>query len=248
MGNMSQLNQNKAIQYLIENEKYARIGRLANGLAHNLQSPLTAIKGYAQLIQLDRGKIEEIELILKEVELVQSITHNLLRIMRQLQDMSIRQLLLNDMIRLELEFLNANLIFKHKIKKYVSLDPELPFIQGVYSDFSQMIMNLLLNSIEAMTESPEKKLFVETRHDDSHVYIQIRDTGKGIPKNMINHIMDPFFTTSGKEKNCKHDPSYSGTSIGLMIVKTLVEKYRGIFDIQSDKKGTRAIIKIIWHD
>jgi len=242
--NNSQLQFDHAFKYLIEFEKYTRIGQLADGLAHNLQSPLTAIKGYAQLIQIDHGEIEELGLILKEVELIQSITHNLMSKMRQLQEPSIRPIFLNDVIHLEMEFLNAHLIFKHKIKKHICLDDELPIVEGVYADFSQMILNLLLNSIDAMVNSVHKDLFVETSHDPSFININIRDTGDGVPEKNQTHIVKPFFTNK-KQFSDIHDANQPlGAGIGLTVVKTLIEKYGGTLHIQSDKTGTMAALKI----
>ena len=242
----SELNAEELRHRLIEYEKYIRIGQLASGLAHNLQSPLTAIKGYAQLIQVDRGEIEEVRLILKEVEEIQKITHNLMIRTRALQDNSIKPVFLNDLIRNELEFLQTQMLFKHTIQKHVQLDPELPVITGIYSELSQIVFNLLFNSIQAMTDSPEKNLYIETRHDDESVYIEVRDTG-------TEHASrGPRSATQVHDEKKNRfsrpdDVNPDGFNLGLTVIRHFVQKYRGNFGVESDAEIRQSIVALPFH-
>ena len=228
---------------LIEMEPYANIGRMAGGLAHNLQSPLTAIKGYSQLIQVDHGRIEELDLILKEVQQIQNVTHHLLGKIRHLHDRSKKTILLNDIIGLELEFLKSNLNFKHRIKKHIQLDPELPVFEAVYADISQILLNLLLNAIDAMVETPEKELTILTRHDATHIYVEIHDTGPGIPPDQMKKIRQPLFTTKPGLSEIQDDKTPAGAGVGLSAVTVLLEKAGGEMDIRSDTGGTAVTVR-----
>ena len=239
----SELEPDALLHCLIENEKYIRIGQLASGLAHNLQSPLTAIKGYAQLIQVDRGEIEEVQLILDEVEEIQRITHNLMIRTRSLQDGSIKAIFLNDLISNELDFLQTQMLFKHKIQKHIQLDPELPVIMGVYSDLSQVVFNLLLSSIQAMVDSMEKNLTIETRHDETTVYIEVGDTRE------TSGIQTRDFKTpvNGIKTNCfdgKGDVNPIGSNLGLTVIQHYINKYQGSFQILSGSHSTRSVVAI----
>jgi two-component system NtrC family sensor kinase len=239
----SKLEPDALLHCIIENEKYIRIGQLASGLAHNLQSPLTAIKGYAQLIKVDRGEIEEVQLILNEVEQIQKITHNLMIRTRSLQDGSIKAIFLNDLISNELDFLQTQMLFKHKIQRHIQLDPELPVIMGVYSDLSQVVFNLLLNSIQAMVDSMEKNLTIETRHDETSIYIEVRDTREA---SRIRR-RDLETSVNGVKTNCfdgKGDVNPIGSKLGLTVIQHYVDKYQGNFQILSDPHSTRSVVAI----
>jgi two-component system NtrC family sensor kinase len=239
----SKLHTDALLQCLIEYEKYIRIGQLASGLAHNLQSPLTAIKGYAQLIQVDRGEIEEVQLILNEVDQIQKITHNLMIRTRSLQDSSVKAIFLNDLISNELDFLQTQMFFKHKIQKHIQFDPELPVMMGVYSDLSQIVFNLLLYSIHAMTDSDERNLTVETRHDDHSITIEVQDTRdtSGIRKQnfklQANGVKTVCFDETG-------DLNPSGSNFGLTVISHYVNKYQGSFQILSDPHSTKSLVTI----
>jgi C4-dicarboxylate-specific signal transduction histidine kinase len=233
---------NGLLNHLVEAEKYAQIGRLASGLAHNLQSPLTAIKGYAQLVQIDQGHVEELELIVKEVRLIQGITHTLMCKMRYLQDNSVRPLSLNEIIQTEMDFLQAHLTFKHKIKKQSEFDAELPMIHGRPSDFSQMIGSLIMNRIEAIALSAEKTFLISTSHDPSLVFVKIRDTGAAPqdggsghhfnPKDILESYMDegdPLMNSSGGP--------------GINVNRMLIGKY-GSMDIRSEGSFTEITLAL----
>ncbi|MBN1781163.1 GHKL domain-containing protein [bacterium] len=233
-----------AHQALMALDAYARIGLLAGGLGHNLQSPLTAIKGYTQMMQVDHGDIEELGLILKEIQVIQCITFNLMAKCRHLTDRKPKPVLLNDLIHTELEFLKSHLEFKHKIKSQVAYDTELPVIYGIYADFSQIVLHLLLNGIEAMYESEHKDLFIETQHDEAHVFIRIRDTGCGIPEDIMQEVCNPLFSTKIPLDESRNDKIPAGSGMGLYIVQVLAGQYHGSLNLQSSDQGTTATVSL----
>jgi C4-dicarboxylate-specific signal transduction histidine kinase len=231
------------LKYLLESEKYAQIGRLASGLAHNLQSPLTAIKGYAQLVQIDQGYIEELELIVKEVRLIQQITHTLMCKMRYIQDHSVRPVALNEMIQTEIDYLQAHLTFKHKIKKHTTFDAELPMIQGRPADFSQMIGSLILDRIDAIASSREKVFFIETSHDPSRVFVKIRDTGAAPQDHDPDGCFNPVDILQSYMDDEEDPMMTSNGGLGLTAVRMLIPRY-GSVDVRAEGSFTEITLAL----
>ena len=87
---------------------------------------------------------------------------------------------LNDLLKTEIEFLKANLYFKHYIECTLDLDMTIPSIFGIYSDYSQCISVIVQNSIDAMYKLEKRELFVQTKNKNEFIQLIIRDTGAGI--------------------------------------------------------------------
>lgn len=229
---------------LLESQKLEQIGLLASGLAHNLKTPLCGIKGYAQLLKMDHEDSHELDLIINEVEVMESIINNLMLKNRKDHENKEEILNLNDLIRVELEFLNANMFFKHNIKEKVSLDKNLPLVSGVYAHFSQAIINIVQNALDSMYNTQEKKLTIRTRHDDQYIFVDIGDTGSGISEEIRDRVFDIFFTTKpAANKRKGHEPF--GTGLGLSSANFYIRQYGGTIDISSQVgKGTMVTIKV----
>jgi signal transduction histidine kinase len=143
---------------------------------------------------------------------------------------------LNTLLRDELTFFEANLEFKHKIKKEYHFAENLPAIRGVYSDFSQRLMNMVKNAMDAMHDSKEKKLTVRTDVEDGFIRIVLSDTGCGIPQAHIPKLFSPFFTTkpvSGKQQG--DEPT--GTGLGLSSAYQLLSPYGAKIAVESEEGG-----------
>ncbi len=227
---------------LMDAQKLEQIGLLASGLAHNLKTPLSGIKGYAQLLQMDHPEFHEIDTILHEVSAMEAIINNLMSKNRREHEMCEEPIQLNELIGFELDLLKANLFFKHNVTTEVTLDPQLPPIQGVYHHFSQIVCNIIQNALDAMYESKEKTLSIRTRYDDHHVYLDISDTGCGIPEKIREKVFQVFFTTKPSPMNRKQDEPV-GTGLGLSSVNYYIMQYGGKIDVQSEEgKGTTVSI------
>ncbi|MCD6117805.1 PAS domain S-box protein [bacterium] len=232
---------------LVESQKLEQIGLLASGLAHNLKTPLGGIKGYAQLMALDNGETHEIKMILEEVDVMESIIDNLMVKSRHDHDTKEERINLNELINIELKFLESNMFFKHQVKKTIELDTSLPAIFGIYTHFSQILMNVIGNSLDAMHDSDERKLFVKTRHDDENIYIEVSDTGCGIPDEIKGDIIKPFFTTKPSPTEAEEDEPF-GTGLGLSSVNYFVHQYGGSISIDSRLgEGTKVTIQFPFH-
>lgn len=219
-------------------------GVLAPGLAHNLGSSLTALKGYAQLIQSEYEGLEEIDLILEETSMIEQIVNNLMIRSRKYWEQKEEIFNFNDLIHIELDFLQANLLFKHRIKQELRLEESLPSIYGIYVDFSQLFIYLVQNSIEAMANSGTKILTITTKSDSNQVHLTITDTGSGMSDELLEKIFDPGFTTKHQKPGAAtEEPVHLG--MGLSCVSDIIEKYQATMDITSSPSRGTSIHVVI---
>ncbi len=228
---------------IMQHAKLSSIGMLAAGIGHNLNVPLQGIINHIELLKMTQDNIPYLDDILNQAQRISAIINNMLYKSRQEQDLEKRPIDLNQLLVEELKFLNADLVFKHRIKKEYQFDPNLPMVQGVYGDFSQSLLNIIKNAIDAMHDTPEKKLSVKTEAcSDGKILIEIRDTGCGIPPEYQERIFDPFFTTkpvNGKQKG--DEPS--GTGLGLSSAYQLLKKYDARFEVLS-RPGEGTIFRV----
>ncbi len=182
-----------------------------------------------------------LDVILKQVEQMSDIIGNMMYKSRQEQDSERKNINMNQILEGELTFLNADMHFKHDIEKRYHFDPDLPYIEGVYSDFSQSFTNIIRNAIDAMYHVEKKVLTVTTRHDDHFVYVLINDTGQGIKEEDKFRIFDPFFTT--KEFG-DSDGGPSGVGLGLHSCYQLLNPYGVTFEVESEPGDTTFTVKI----
>ncbi len=228
---------------LMQKSKMASIGMLAAGIAHNLNVPLQGIQSHIELLKMTRDDVPYLDTMLEQVQRISSIINNMLFKSRQEQDQSRRPVNLNQLLVEELTFLDADLRFKHEIEKEYRFDPNLPVINGVYSDFSQGLLNIIKNAIDAMHGSKVKKLTVKTRRTkEGDIQIEIRDTGCGIPPDKLDRIFDPFFTTKPSADQAKEGEPV-GTGIGLSSTYQLLKKYGARFDVKS-RPGKGTVFRI----
>lgn len=224
---------------LIQHAKLSSIGMLAAGIAHNMNVPLQGIINHIELLKMTRSDVPYLDDMLTQAQRIAAIINNMLFKSRQEQDQGMRELDLNQLLVEELTFLNADLEFKHRIVKDYQFEPNLPTIRGVYSDFSQALLNIIRNALDAMHNSPEKRLSVKTQVLPSReILVEISDTGCGIEPEHLKQIFNPFFSTkppAGQQNG--NEPA--GTGLGLSSAYQLLKKYQVRYDVQSEVgKGT----------
>jgi len=231
------------IEFLSE-QRLASIGLLASGIAHNINTPLMGIYGLAQIMKMKYSSMAEVDDILVQTERVHQIIQNMMWKSRQDQDKTAQELDLSELLREELKFLEADLEFKHNVEKEIQLATDLPVVRGVYSDFSQAIMNIVRNALDAMWDRQSRKLRIATVRDGEGIIVEVEDTGCGIPEEKLDRIFAPFFTTKpvlGREK--KDEPT--GTGLGLSTAHRLLEPYGVTFKVDSVvDKGTKFTLHI----
>jgi len=231
------------IERELQNEqRLAAIGLLASGIAHNINSPLMGIYGAAQLIKMKYPDITDIDGVITQVERINGIVRNLMWKSRQEQETQKQEISLNQLLQEELKFLEADLEFKHNVRKHYAFADEIPAIWGRYSDFSQSIMNVVRNALDSMHACESKEIAVSTEIADDAIRITVKDSGCGISSEDRDKIFLPFYTTKPVVGNGKgREPT--GTGLGLSTVQKLLAPYGAYYDIHSEiNRGTTFTI------
>jgi len=223
------------LNQLITAEKMASIGLLSAGIAHEINTPLTGISSYCQLILDDPDNEENISLVSKIQEQVlraNKITRTLLDFSRQKGEIPV-ELNINDIIEESIALID------HKLKKKnIKIEKSLNSISSFYgfpTRLQQMIINLLINASDSIKNN-NGTIIITTIETIKNIIITIKDNGEGIDKNNIKKIFEPFFTTKKKG---------SGTGLGLSIIYNIIREHYGDIKVNSIKaKETTFTITI----
>lgn len=224
----------KEIQ-LLQSEKMATIGKLAAGVAHEINNPLGNISLYTQMLLKkggDEKDIESLKVIEEQVEAAARIVKNLLEFSRQDEPEF-------ESLNIKKEVLKAKKILNHtayisevKIKK--DFDPDLPEIMGDSGQLQQVFLNILTNAIQVTPRGG--KIVIKIRENNDKVLVEIIDEGGGIPEEIIGKIFDPFFTTKDFS---------GGTGLGLSVCLGIIQNHKGDIKVRSTlDKGSKFIIEL----
>ncbi len=217
---------------LLQADKLVTIGQLASGVAHEINNPLGNISLYAQMLLKkidDESTRNKLNIINDEADRAAHIVKGLLDFARQ-SEPTMSPTDINEEISKVLS------ILKHELKyiKVNTIFPQLPHINCDPGQISQVIMNILTNSIQAITVNGN--ITIETQMENDNVEIIITDNGCGIPEENLSKIFDPFFTTKKPGE---------GTGLGLSISYGIIKRHNGSIDVKSEVgKGTTFIIKL----
>jgi len=201
--------------------RLAAVGELAAGVAHELNNPIAAIKGFAQFLtareDLDETIRKDLDTIYRESQRAAKITQNLLSFARR-HEPEKHPISINDVIENILE-MQDHLMKVNNIELEVELDPDLPKTLADFHQMQQVFMNIVNNAEQAMIEAHGKgRLLIKTQRSGKMVQITFADNGPGISEENLKRIFDPFFTTKEVGK---------GTGLGLSICYGLVEAHGG---------------------
>jgi two-component system NtrC family sensor kinase len=221
---------------LMQSEKLASLGRLASGVAHEINSPLTGILTFSHLLMRrlkDHPELQrELELIVRETTRVSTIVRGLLDFARESKPQK-RPSNINELILHTLSLVERQSVFQN-VRIVKNLNPQVPLVLLDANQIQQVFMNILLNAADAMPAGGT--LTITSNPEDSFVQVRFADTGIGIPENNLNRIFDPFFTTKADKK---------GTGLGLAVSYGIIDRHRGQIDVQSEEgKGTTFTIKL----
>ena len=219
---------------LLQSQKLEIIGQITGGIAHDFNNILTVILGYANLLEasVDAKNREAVTKIIEAGNHAKDIVSKLLTFAR-------KKVFLEQEMHLHHIIQNGILLLKTALPKSCTIDIQLhatiDTIVGDTTQIQQMLMNLIINASEAMSEGGTISIEttnvaieharigkVETIHAGNYVLLSIKDTGVGIAEKDIEHIFEPLFTT--KEK---------GSGFGLAIVYGIVKQHRGYIDVVS---------------
>ncbi|MFA5846388.1 MAG: ATP-binding protein [Thermodesulfovibrionales bacterium] len=217
---------------LVQAAKLAAIGELASNIAHEINNPLTSILGYSELIKEEtdiNNIMRDIEVIEKESLRARDIVHQLLEFSRK-RPLEIKEIQINDIMSEVLAL--AAVPLKDSNIKISKLYGDIPLIEGDANQLKQVFLNIINNAIFAMQGGGSLGVTTAMTDKDS-VHIEIRDTGKGIPKEILQRIFEPFFTTK-QEK---------GTGLGLSVSYKIIQSHNGRIDVESEEdRGTKFTI------
>lgn len=225
-------------KYLAQTEKLASIGQLAAGIAHEINNPLGVIKCYSDLIQKnpkgDDQISEDIGVIQKHTQNCKTIVESLLNFAR-VSEPSFKKTELHACLDDVLSVLLSEMT-KQNISINKKYNQDITSIDLDDSKFKQVLLNILLNGIQAMVGGGS--FTIETGYTDveNQIYINIIDTGSGIPLKIQNKIFEPFFTTK--------TPG-TGTGLGLSVSYGIIQQHKGdILVFNNDDKGATFSIKL----
>ena len=231
---------------LVHSSKMASLGEMASGMAHEINNPLTIIQGKLQVINM---LMEDLQLkdpmLLSEFNKIKVTTDRIGKIVKGLRNFSrvsendpFEMILLDKLLHETLD-LCAERFKSDGIDLQIDPIPEI-LIKCRPGEISQVLINLLNNSSDAVQKQNEKWIKVQFHRESSRrLIISITDSGKGIPQEIIDKIMDPFFTTKEVGK---------GTGLGLSISRGIIEAHGGSLRIDSQSPHTRFLFDLEYRE
>ena len=226
----------KTQNQLLQSEKMASLGKLAAGVAHEINSPLTGILTYSSLLfkakQNEDPEKEDLEVIVNETNRCKTIVKGLLDFARQTEPQRAWSDI-NEVIDKSINLISHQAGIQNvKIEKKIK--PDLPKIMIDPGQIQQVFINILLNAIEAMPQGGI--LTVSSGIEGQMAVIGFADTGIGIPEENLPKIFDPFFTTKKIGK---------GTGLGLSVSYGIIERHQGKLGVKSQLgQGTTFTVKL----
>jgi PAS domain S-box-containing protein len=202
------------------------LGQLSSALAHELSQPLTATTANVRAAQIqqkgDKPDLDELRSILDDIRKDERRAVEIVTRMRKLSErhaIEMHPIVVEDVVQNVASLVHSEAILKHVVLR-LQIQPGLPPVLGDRVHISQVLLNLLMNSLHAVQSRPldARRIVVEARADDAkgEVELAVRDSGPGIPVSMVDEIFKPFFTTKPE-----------GMGMGLTICRTIIEAHAG---------------------
>ncbi|MFC0236864.1 PAS domain S-box protein [Fictibacillus phosphorivorans] len=218
----------KSEDLLRQSDKLSIVGQLAASVAHEIRNPLTSLKGFIQFLQ----ESQEIDpsnyysIMDKELNRIDQIMGQLLLLAKP-QVRTYKKTCLKEIIEFVETLLQPEAIVQN-IQINTRIPDVMPHIHAEENELKQVLINLLKNAIDSMDDGGE--ITIQAQMMDSQIHVSVKDQGCGIPRNRIEKMCEPFYTT--KEK---------GTGLGLMISSKIMKEHNGELRFSSiEGKGTTA--------
>ena len=228
---------------LVHAEKLSAVGEMLAGVVHEINTPLTGIIGYADLLQMQAFPPEKreryIENIQNSAKLCQNIVQNLLSFARK-HESTVEPIRINEVLESTLELLRHEIkVTNTKVSAHLA--PDLPRALGDFHRLQQVFLNLINNAIQAMGDkTPGGSLSIRSESNGKTIRVQCRDNGPGIPPENLQKIFEPFFTTK---------PEGKGTGLGLSICYDIIQAHRGDIYVSSEPGvGTTFVVELPMDD
>jgi signal transduction histidine kinase len=228
---------------LVISERRAAFSLMAQGIVHNLRNPLAGMFGRTELLQARlnelRPRLNEDKLAARLIDRIDSdanqIAEETLRLEQLVASLmaksrsdnttSAEPFDLNDLLRQELAFLEANHDFSHRVNVDVKLTGALP-VHAVRSEIAQVLQNLVRNALDALWRTENPFMVISSGRRGKVVWFEVADNGPGIPTDNVERLFDPFFTTKpSEERAAENEPI--GTGLGLHSCLQLIKANQG---------------------
>jgi signal transduction histidine kinase len=224
-------------QRLSQTEKLATIGQLSAEIAHEVGTPLNVIAARARSIQ---RKAKDPEAVEKNAGIIAEQTARITRIIQRLLDFARRKVgapeharvSLNELALTTIELLGSQ-FSAARVRTRLDRAEGLPLVDGDADRLQQVLINLLLNAVQAMPDGG-KRPGLDTAAEQEFVVLAVSDTGVGIPAAIRDKIFDPFYTTKD---------SQGGTGLGLAVCSGIVKEHDGWIDVE-DGPGGGAVFRV----
>jgi len=214
---------------VLQRERLSALGNLAAAVAHEVRNPLNAISMGLQRLKMEFQPIEDrneyshlTELILGEARRLNSIVEQFLSLARPVE-IKAKALPLQEFLK-ELAALEEGQARQSNVRIQVIAAPNLPALKADPNHLTQVLLNLMLNGLQAMPEGGT--LTLEAKASGNNFRISVTDTGPGIPPENLSRIFEPYFTTKAK-----------GSGLGLAITRRIVEAHGGTITVTNEARG-----------
>ncbi|MBU9712736.1 ATP-binding protein [Evansella tamaricis] len=219
----------KLEEMMYHSDKMNAIGQLAAGVAHEIRNPLTSLKGFIQLSKSELSG-EYVKIMELELERINQIVGEFLFLSKPQKVSFVFQnigVILTDVV----QFIKPEALL-NKVEIHTTIDRDLPQVHCEENQLKQVFINLLKNSMEAMPSGGN--IFITVSNNVDILSIKIKDEGVGIPKEILEKIGQPFFTTK-----------QSGNGLGILVTYRIIESHGGTFSITSEENvGTEVEISL----
>lgn len=209
-------------------ERLSLVGQMAASITHEIRNPMAVIRGFMQLLQEKSPEHlrEYYRIVMEEIDRANSIINDFLAL-AQNRIVEKECVHLHDIIRQLSPLLGADANMRGQ-EVALKLSENVPIFPVNVKEMKQLILNLSRNAMEAMEEmSSGGILTIETQFDGERVQLRIRDTGPGIPTDIVGRLFEPFYTTKSK-----------GTGLGLPLCLSIVERHEGTIEVNTSEGGT----------
>jgi two-component system, NtrC family, sensor kinase len=215
-------------QMMIRSHKLRAVGRLTAGVAHELNNPINNIMLTAAVLRedyqdlSDGDRMEMVDDLMEQAQRSRRIVRNLLEFARE-GEVEPQRIEIEGLVAESLALV-ANQLKLARITPAVDVPSGLPPIHGDRQHLSQVLVNLILNSVDAMPKGGRLTVTAESEGEGASIVIHVRDTGSGIPSPLLGSIFDPFFTTK---------PTGKGTGLGLSVSLAIARRHGGDIRVHS---------------
>ncbi len=233
---IDETDKNRLQTRLMQAEKMTAIGNLLAGIAHELNNPLAAVLGFADLVKHlpgDSEEKEDLNHLYSSALRCRDIVQGLLQFARQ-EKTALARVSLNKAVQTTLELLEYRISKSEGISLKTDFDPADPEIAADFQKIQQVVVNLITNAIDALNSGSGKRLIsIRTRKTKNGCQLIVRDTGPGVPPEKLEAIFDPFVTS-------KH--LGQGTGLGLSISRQIVEEASGTLVLDANGAGGASFV------